>query len=130
MTQRPVVTGCIRWTAAKSKHPALGRRGWGVGVVAAVLLGLSWASVGHGAPGDLDPTFGRGGIAITFGPSDRANALIPQPEGTLVVAGDSSGDGGNHILLVRYRAKGGWTARLAPEERSPPPSAVAAGRMP
>jgi hypothetical protein len=55
---------------------APGRRGWGLGLVAAWLLWLSWAGLGYGAPGDLDPTFGTGGIAITFGPSDFAHALV------------------------------------------------------
>ena len=71
-----------------------------------VLLGLSWVGMGHGAPGDLDPTFGTGGMAITFGPSDLANALIVQPDGKLVVAGISSGDGVYHVLLVRYLSDG------------------------
>ena len=59
-------------------------------------------------------TFGSGGIAITFGPSDRANALIQQPDGKLVVAGDSSGDGINHILLVRYHPHGSVDAAFGP----------------
>jgi hypothetical protein len=82
-----VVIGCTRWTAAMRGHPTLSRRSWGRGLVLVVLLGLRWARMGHGAPGDLDSTFGTGGIAITFGPSDHANALIQQPDGKLVVAG-------------------------------------------
>ncbi|MGH8066966.1 MAG: DUF4214 domain-containing protein [Candidatus Entotheonellia bacterium] len=107
MTQRTVVTGRSRQTAAMRSHPVLGRRSWGLGLVMAVLLGLTWTSIGHGAPGDLDPTFGTGGIAITFGPSDFANALVVQPDGNLVVAGLSSGDGVTHVLLVRYLPDGG-----------------------
>jgi hypothetical protein len=61
-------------------------RGWGLGFVAAVLLGLSWVAVGYGAPGDLDLTFGTGGVAFSFGPQDLANALVLQPDGKLVVA--------------------------------------------
>jgi uncharacterized delta-60 repeat protein len=83
-----------------------GSRGWGLGLVAALLLGLSWAGVGAGAPGDLDPTFGAGGVAIAFGPQDSAHALALQPDGTLVVAGTSSRDGDNHILLARFRPDG------------------------
>lgn len=90
------------------------RRGWGLGLVAAWLLWLSWAGMGHGAPGDLDPTFGTGGIAITFGPSDSANALVVQPDGKLVVAGTSSGDGVNHVLLVRYLPNGRGDGSFGP----------------
>jgi uncharacterized delta-60 repeat protein len=91
-----------------------GRRGWGLGLVAAWLLWLSWAGMGHGAPGDLDPTFGTGGIAITFGPSDFVNALVVQPDGKLVVAGTSSGDGVNHVLLVRYLPNGRGDGSFGP----------------
>ena len=106
MTQGAVVTSGTRRTAAMRGHPALRRRSWGCGLVLAVLLGLSWVRMGHGAPGDLDSTFGIGGIAITFGPSDRANALIQQPDGKLVVAGESSAMGATHVLLVRYLPDG------------------------
>jgi hypothetical protein len=90
---------------ARIRGPATpGRRGWGPGLVAAVLLGLSWAGAGSGAPGALDPTFGAGEVAITFGPQDFANALIRQPDGKLVVAGYAGGamDVPNAVLLVRY----------------------------
>jgi uncharacterized delta-60 repeat protein len=93
---------------------APGRRGWGLGLVAAWLLWLSWAVLGHGAPGDLDPTFGTGGIAITFGPRDVANALVGQPDGKLVVAGTPSGDGVNHVLLVRYLPNGRGDGSFGP----------------
>lgn len=77
-----------------------GRRGVSMGVM---MVLLSWAGVGLAAPGDLDPTFGTGGIAITFGPSDRVNALIRQPDGTLVVGGVSAG---SYLLLGRYLSDG------------------------
>jgi uncharacterized delta-60 repeat protein len=114
MPQGAVVTSGTRWTAAMRGHPALSRRSWGRGLVLAVLLGLSWVRMGHGASGDLDSTFGTGGIAITFGPSDRANALIQQPDGKLVVAGNSSGDGVNHVLLVRCHPNGSVDAAFGP----------------
>jgi uncharacterized delta-60 repeat protein len=115
MTQR-VATGCPRQIAVMRGQPAFSRQswGWGRGLVLAVLLGLSGVGVGHGAPGALDSTFGTAGIIITFGPSDRANALIQQPDGKLVVAGDSSGDGVNHILLVRYHPNGSVDAAFGP----------------
>jgi hypothetical protein len=89
MTSGAGSIGCTRRIAAIRRHQALGCRRWGRGLVLAVLLGLSGVKFGHGAPGDLDSTFGMGGIAITFGPSDRANALIQQPDGKLMAAGDS-----------------------------------------
>lgn len=106
MQQVTVVAGRVRRMTRTLGLTAPSRRRWGPGLVVAWLLWLSWAGIGHGAPGDLDPTFGTGGIAITFGPSDFANALIGQPDGKLVVAGISSGDGVNHLLLVRYLSDG------------------------
>jgi uncharacterized delta-60 repeat protein len=87
---------------------ALSRRGWGLGLAVAILLGLSWTNLGHGAPGDLDPTFGTEGIAITFGPSDIARAVVVQPDGKVVVAGTSLNQSGSigFILLVRYLSDG------------------------
>ena len=107
--------GCRRRHITRTRAlPALECRGWGLSFVLTVLLGLIWTGYGHGAPGDLDSTFGMEGIAITFGPSDRATALVQQPDEKLVVAGDSSGDGVNHILLVRYRADGGVDGTFGP----------------
>jgi uncharacterized delta-60 repeat protein len=79
---------------------------WGLGLVAAVLLGLSWTGRGSGAPGDLDHTFGAGGIAITFGPRDVVRAMVQQPDGKLVLAGTSFTLSTGFILLVRYLPDG------------------------
>jgi CBS domain-containing protein len=57
-----------------------GLHNWGLVLVVAVLLGISWVGMGYGAPGDLDPTFGTGGIAITFGPKDIVSAMVEQPD--------------------------------------------------
>jgi Domain of unknown function (DUF5122) beta-propeller len=64
--------------------------------------------VGDGGPGDLDPTFGTGGIAITFGPRDIVRAMVQQPDGKLVVAGTSLNEATSvgFILLVRYLSDG------------------------
>jgi uncharacterized delta-60 repeat protein len=107
MTQGTVGGGCVRQITRPRGLAAPGRRGWGLGLVAAVLLGMSWVGTGHGAPGDLDPTFGAGGVAITFGPQDFANALALQPDGKLVVAGSSSGTRLlGAIFLARYQSDG------------------------
>jgi uncharacterized delta-60 repeat protein len=74
-----------------------------------LLLGL--ATVAAATPGDLDPTFGAGGIVATnLGGSDYPAAVVLQPDGKIVIAGhrivgpvDTSRYG---ILLVRYRPDG------------------------
>jgi uncharacterized delta-60 repeat protein len=63
---------------------------WGRRGVAAVLLTLSLVLWGEGVPGDLDPTSGLGGTVITdFDFLAEAFALVLQPDGKLVAAGDS-----------------------------------------
>ncbi len=60
------------------------------------------------APGDLDPSFGSGGIVITdFGGNDTAFALALQPDGKIVAAGTSSGGGtGTNFALARHNPDG------------------------
>jgi uncharacterized delta-60 repeat protein len=69
------------------------------------LPGLLWA-----APGDLDISFGTGGIVTTpVGPShDYANAIVFQPDGKLVTAGFSYPASGydSDFNLVRYNPDG------------------------
>jgi uncharacterized delta-60 repeat protein len=102
--------GGVQCLTRRKRRTALERRGWALGLVAALLLGLSWAGMGYGAPGDLDPTFGTGGISVTFGPQDGVRAVVVQPEGKLVVAGTSSTSASPSatptILLVRYLSDG------------------------
>src|SRR5258705_13414134 len=62
--------------------------GWRLGLVMALVL-LSGVRLGMAGPGDLYPTFGIGGIAITFGPNHRASAFVLQPKGQFIVAGTS-----------------------------------------
>jgi uncharacterized delta-60 repeat protein len=109
MIQGAVITGDTRRTEVMKGPPALGCRRWGYGLVLAVLLGLSGVGMGHGAPGDLDPTFGTGGIAVSFGPHDVVRAMVQQPDGKLVVAGTSFNQtvSVGFILLVRYLPDGG-----------------------
>jgi len=59
--------------------------------------------------GTLDPTFGTGGIVISdFGSFDRADALAIQPDGKILVAGDSSGTavGPYTAYLFRHNSDG------------------------
>lgn len=55
------------------------------------------------APGDLDPTFGSGGLVINqFSPISAFNSVTVQPDGKIIAAGSSSG----YLLVVRYNTNG------------------------
>ncbi len=89
------------------------RRGWGWGLAVASLLGLSVPSVGLGAPGALDLTFGTGGIVTTdLGFYDGFSALVWQPDGKLVAAGSStvSATSPSRFALARYQPDGSLDA--------------------
>ena len=60
------------------------------------------------APGDLDFTFGTGGIVTTaIGTAeDKVNSLAIQPDGKLVAAGYSYNGVQNKFALVRYNTDG------------------------
>ena len=62
--------------------------------------GSAWA-----APGDVDFSFGPGGLGYTvvgFGPSaDFANAVAIQPDGKIVVAGESNAAGNYDFAVTR-----------------------------
>ncbi|MDQ3712260.1 MAG: FG-GAP-like repeat-containing protein [Acidobacteriota bacterium] len=58
-------------------------------------------------PGDLDPSFGPGGITITaIGASSQANATVIQPDGKIIVAGTSFGNPDSGFALARYNTDG------------------------
>ena len=81
------------------------------GLLCSVLFMLSIAHLVHAAPGDLDPSFGTGGRVTTdfSGRSgfDLAYAVAIQPDGKIVVAGDTLGRVGTHdFALVRYHPDG------------------------
>jgi uncharacterized delta-60 repeat protein len=75
-----------------------------------VIITLSLALLGEGAPGDLDPTFGVGGKVTTDffgGLNDLARALVLQPDGKLVAAGQAEAtDGRSEFALARYLPDG------------------------
>lgn len=59
------------------------------------------------ASGQLDATFGNGGIATAdFGGNDQAAALVIQPDGKLVVAGSSDASGVLDVALARFMSSG------------------------
>lgn len=70
-------------------------------------LSLLTATV-SASPGSLDLTFGTGGtVATSLGDSSRANSVTVQPDGKILVAGNSSSNGSmTNFALVRYLATG------------------------
>jgi len=69
-----------------------------------IVLTLTLVAVGSAAPGDLDPTFGTGGKAITDLPGDDFTQQVEvQTDGKIVVLGNTDGYYG---YLVRYNSNG------------------------
>lgn len=83
-----------------------------VASVAALVLGVAPAAVG--APSDLDPGFGSGGIAVTQAGADGAtSSVIRLDDGSLIVLGTATASGGGTATeLARYDSSGrlatGW----------------------
>src|SRR5215204_2786186 len=75
-------------------------------LLAAVML-VSVQSVSAG-DGDLDPTFGSGGKVTTdfSGAGDLGRAVALQPDGKIIVVGQSGINGVYHSALVRYNSNG------------------------
>ena len=74
-------------------------------IVAAGMGGLAsdFLLARYDTDGDLDPTYGTGGLAFTeFGGYDEANALVIQPDGKIVAAGLGNG----RFALARYKTDG------------------------
>lgn len=75
--------------------------------------GYDFALARYNADGTLDTTFGAGGRVVTsFGNgADKAYALLLQPDGKIVLAGDSAqGASGSDFALARYNADGSLDA--------------------
>ena len=62
----------------------------------------------YNADGTLDTSFDSDGIVTTdFGPGDdRAFSVVVQPDGKILVAGDSDNGSNIDFALVRYNADG------------------------
>lgn len=74
---------------------------------AGLLLGLPPSDAREGIDG-LDPGFGDDGLVVThLGGGDRARAMAVQPDGRIVLAGDSYAAGDERIALARYLPEGG-----------------------
>src|SRR5881392_1181586 len=81
----------------------------GLGLVALLLLS-QLSRTASAAAGDLDTTFGAGGIVTTdfFGGNDEANAVVAQPDGKIVAAGYAfnTATHNNDFALARYNPDG------------------------
>jgi uncharacterized delta-60 repeat protein len=75
-----------------------------VTVILPLILVLNAHRARGGSGGDLDPTFGSGGVVTTdFGdPYTLASGLVVQPDGRIVAVGGSNG----RFALARYAADG------------------------
>ena len=84
-------------------------------VIAVTIAGLFLfvsTSLSNAAPGDLDPTFGNGGIVIGQGNSlGLVRSMAIQADGKIVAAG--TGDDGNYFYnFVAVRYQGGSNANI------------------
>ena len=79
-----------------------------ISIVLALILTISGSLAAHAAPGDLDPTFGNGGIVITEagGVIESAHAIAIQSDRKIVIAGFTRLGSFNDFLLARYNANG------------------------
>src|SRR6476620_2327143 len=92
---------------AKAYHVKVVKRGSRVLVAAMTCAMLAPAAPALGAAGDLDPSFGGDGRVATnlTAGNDAANAVAIQADGKVVVAGRTTG-GGGQIVVARYTAAG------------------------
>lgn len=89
-----------------------------VAILLPVALMLAYAPFAAAAPADLDPAFSGDGLAMTdasSGPS-RANGVIRQPDGKLVVAGRSDGRRGE-FAIARYNSDGSLDSSFSSDGR-------------
>jgi uncharacterized delta-60 repeat protein len=80
-------------------------------IISAISLYFALSASISAAPGDLDPTFGNGGIVITRDSSqhsfDYASGMAIQSDGKIVVVGEGSAGSGNwDFAAVRYHTDG------------------------
>ena len=93
--------------------PKTRSNGWHYVILLAAIIGSLFIAGSTSIPtdGDLDPTFGTGGVVMTdFNTStDLANAVALQPDGKLVVAGTTYTDNDfsdEDFAIARYNADG------------------------
>lgn len=82
------------------------RFGWLVLATAVTFLLLSTLAA-LAAPGDLDATFGNGGLVTTnFGSADIGTSIALQPDGKILIAGHIHNGSNFDLALVRYESNG------------------------
>jgi uncharacterized delta-60 repeat protein len=81
-------------------------------IVAAGTVSNQISVARYNADGSLDPAFGSGGVVTTAasGFGSEAKALVLQPDGKIVIGGDSSNGFQTQFTLVRYDANGSLDA--------------------
>ncbi len=95
-------------------RPAALLAGLASGVLALAAAAGAAGQAAPGAPGAPDPAFGEGGLASSpFGGGARAAAAAIGPDGTIAVAGDLRGAGGEGSLVARYTPGGALDATFA-----------------
>jgi len=81
-----------------------------------VMLTMAVVSQAQTTAGNLDPTFGTGGIVRTdfAGNIDQANAVAVQPNGQIVAAGSSFSNSKTveDFIVARYNANGSLDKRF------------------
>jgi|GEM_PF-6022668 len=78
-----------------------------VAVSGVLALGLGAAGAAHAQSGLQDTGFGAGGrVPTSFGLGARAAAVALGPDGSIAVAGDLRGAGGEGTLVARFTAAG------------------------
>lgn len=86
-----------------------GGRVTGLAVSLAILVlssALATAGPALAAPGDLDPGFATGGLAIEAAPPGRFNAMTIQPDGKIVAVGPGWRNDKMDFQVVRYTTGG------------------------
>ena len=77
--------------------------------VATITITMSWWAPARATPGDLDATFGGGGIVttrVTPRETSGANAVAIQADGKIVAARRDAGSNGERFAIVRYNVDG------------------------
>src|SRR5262245_55714987 len=90
-------------TSFKRLHGRLGGP-----VLCAAVAAFALVRIVHAADGDLDVTFGNGGLVVTdFGwPRDGGNGLAVDGNGRVIVAGQTAVPGESHVAIARYTIGG------------------------
>lgn len=102
--------GCRTSRESAATWPPLAALG-----VLVVIATFAFASTAQGAPGDLDPSFGTGGVATTdIGNIDFINDMALQVDGRIVVVGSSeSEDFDSQFIVARYNSDGSLDTTFA-----------------